>query len=465
MKLFWRICLSFWIATLLMVAFVPSVGEEVPLIFPGDAGNRFEPEAAVPALKQALNAYELNGPAAFRSQISDLPAIRHRDLYVFDQQARPVVPNSRHNAFHALLAHDVLQSGRPELLRSGFRVLYAWPLQSASGRQYAAVLTIFAPVLSTPRFWFNLTMGMLPAGLVCLVFSFYLTRPITKLQSAARRLANGELDARAGALRFRRRDELADLAQDFDTMAAQIQLLMTAQRRFVADVSHELGAPLTRMHLALALLRREFPSIESGALARIDRETDRLSKLVQQLLLLAGLEAGRIPAETFAPVSMRSLCESVIEDANFVASHANCQVTGSQQDVTLLAYPNLLRGAIDNVLRNALRYSPAGTEVQLDCEVDLIQQEVTVEILDRGPGVPDAMLADIFKPFFRTAAGRAMSSGGTGLGLAIASEAVRLHDGTIKARNRTGGGLQVTIRVPLRTPVPESQVLSDEALA
>jgi two-component system sensor histidine kinase CpxA len=308
-------------------------------------------------------------------------------------------------------------------------------------------------------------MGMLPAGLVCLVFSFYLTRPITKLQSAARRLANGELDARAGALRFRRRDELADLAQDFDTMAAQIQLLMTAQRRFVADVSHELGAPLTRMHLALALLRREFPSIESGALARIDRETDRLSKLVQQLLLLAGLEAGRIPAETFAPVSMRSLCESVIEDANFVASHANCQVTGSQQDVTLLAYPNLLRGAIDNVLRNALRYSPAGTEVQLDCEVDLIQQEVTVEILDRGPGVPDAMLADIFKPFFRTAAGRAMSSGGTGLGLAIASEAVRLHDGTIKARNRTGGGLQVTIRVPLRTPVPESQVLSDEALA
>jgi two-component system sensor histidine kinase CpxA len=96
--------------------------------------------------------------------------------------------------------------------------------------------------------------------------------------------------------------------------------------------------------------------------------------------------------------------------------------------------------------------------------VDLIQQEVIVEILDRGPGVPDAMLADIFKPFFRTAAGRAMSSGGTGLGLAIASEAVRLHDGTIEARNRKGGGLQVTIRVPLRTPAPEIPSLSDEAL-
>jgi two-component system sensor histidine kinase CpxA len=202
--------------------------------------------------------------------------------------------------------------------------------------------------------------------------------------------------------------------------------------------------------------------LESGALVRIERETDRLSKLVQQLLLLAGLEAGRIPAETFAPVSIRSLCASIIEDADFVAAHANCHVTGSQQDVTLLAYPNLLRGAIDNVLRNAIRYAPAGTEIQLDCKVDPIQHEVTVEILDCGPGVPDAMLADIFKPFFRTAPGRETSSGGTGLGLAIASEAVRLHDGTIEARNRKSGGLQVTIKLPLRTPAPENSSERDQ---
>jgi two-component system sensor histidine kinase CpxA len=462
MKLFWRIFLSFWIATLLMIAFVPTVGEQVPLIFPGDDGNRFEPDVTFPVLNTALNAYELSGPAAFRSHIRDLPAMRHRDLCLFDQLGRPLVEDRGHYSFHALMAQEVLQSGHSELLRLGFRVLYAWPLQSASGQHYAAVLTIFAPVFGTPRFWFNLTTGMLPGGLVCLIFSFYLTRPITKLQSAARRLANGELDARAGALGFGRRDELGDLARDFDTMAEQIQLLMTAQRRFVADVSHELGAPLTRMHLALALLRRQFPNLESGALVRIERETDRLSKLVQQLLLLAGLEAGRIPAETFAPVSIRSLCASIIEDADFVAAHANCHVTGSQQDVTLLAYPNLLRGAIDNVLRNAIRYAPAGTEIQLDCKVDPIQHEVTVEILDCGPGVPDAMLADIFKPFFRTAPGRETSSGGTGLGLAIASEAVRLHDGTIEARNRKSGGLQVTIKLPLRTPAPENSSERDQ---
>lgn len=464
MKLFWRIFFSFWVATLLMVAFVLSFSELLPLTFPGNAGNRFEPDATIPALNTALNAYELQGPAAFRSHIRDLPMIRSRDLYLFDQHGSALVADSRDHSFYALMARDVLQSGRSELISLGFRVLYACPLQSASGQHYAAVFTILAPVFLTPRFWFNLTIAMFPAGLVCLILSFYLTRPITRLQSAARRLANGELDARACPLRFRRRDELGDLARDFDTMAAQIQLLMTAQRRFVADVSHELGAPLTRMNLALALLRREFSGSESGALFRIERETEKLSNLVQQLLLLAGLEAGTIPAETFAPVSIRSLCESIIEDANFVAAHANCRVTGSRQDATLLAYPNLLRRAIDNVLRNAIRYAPADTEIQLDCKVDMIRQEVTLDILDRGPGVPDAMLADIFRPFFRTAPGRETSSGGAGLGLAIASEAVRLHDGTIEATNRKSGGLQVTITLPLRTPATETSSEGDEEI-
>ena len=293
------------------------------------------------------------------------------------------------------------------------------------------------------------------AAFVCMLLTFYLTRPITKLQSAAQRLANGELDARAGPLKFDRRDGLGDLARDFDTMAAQIQSLMTAQRRFVADVSHELGAPLTHMHLALALLRREFGGNASNALTRIERETDKLSNLVQQLLLLAGLEAGRVPSETLAPVSMRSLCDTIVEDEHFEATDSGFRITGSREDITFLAYPNLLRRAIDNVLRNAIRHSPSGTEIQLDCRVDLIEREVIVNVLDHGPGVPESALVDIFRPFFRTAPGREASSGGTGLGLAIANEAVRLHDGMIEARNRKGSGLQVTIRLPLRTPVPD----------
>lgn len=129
-------------------------------------------------------------------------------------------------------------------------------------------------------------------------------------------------------------------------------------------------------------------------------------------------------------------CESIIEDANFEAAHGNYLVTGSHQDGTCLAYPQLLRRAIDNVLRNAIRYSPEGSEIRLNCRVKDDPQQVILEIVDSGPGVPESMLTDIFLPFFRTAPGRESSSGGTGLGLAIANEAVQVHDGTITAQNR-----------------------------
>jgi two-component system sensor histidine kinase CpxA len=457
MKLFSRIFFSFWIATVLMVAVVLIVSDFMPLAFLGNHERRFEPELAIPALSAALNVYEREGVESFRAQVRSSPALSHTSLGLFDGEGNPLVDGHENTSMLIPLARDVVKSGRIHLVHSAFRMLYACPLKSAAGKHYVAVLTISGPAnrLFRPRFWFFLSIAMFPAAIVCMVLTVYITGPITKLQAAAKRLAAGELTARAGPLTIRRRDELGDLARDFDTMAAQIELLMTAQRRFVADVSHELGGPLTRMHLALALLRREFAATRSSALVRIERETDKLSNLVQQLLLLAGLEAGRIPAETLRVVSVRSLCESVVEDANFEAAHANCGVAGTRQDITILAYPNLLRRAIDNTLRNAIRYAPPGTQIELNCLVDLIRREVTIEILDCGPGVPEAMLTDIFTPFFRTAPGREANSGGTGLGLAIASEAVRLHDGTITAHNRAAGGFRVTIRLPLRTSTPE----------
>ena len=124
----------------------------------------------------------------------------------------------------------------------------------------------------------------------------------------------------------------------------------------------------------------------------------------------------------------------------------------------MLIYPGLLRKAIDNVLRNAIRYTPVGTEVTVDFSADLIRQEILLEIVDRGPGVPESMLSDIFRPFFRTAPGRESNSGGTGLGLAIAYEAIRLHDGTIMASNRAEGGLRVAITLPLRAPAGEEEL-------
>jgi two-component system sensor histidine kinase CpxA len=456
MKLFWRIFLSFWLATILMVAALPVVMEFLPFTLPGDRGRSFQPEVAASVLTAAVNEYERQGPAVFLSHVT----IHHTSLYLFDEEGKVLVKDGVGLPFHRQMAEDVLRSSRSELSRLGSHLAFACPIQSATGRPYAVVLSIISPEnrLLRPRFWFNITVAMLPAAIVCMVLSLYITHPITKLRECAQRLAGGNLDARASPQGIARRDELGDLARDFDIMAAQIQSLMTSQRRFVADVSHELGAPLTRMHLALALLRRRFRQ-DIGELGRLERETDKLSSLVQQLLLLARLEAGSRPAENLAPVAMRSLCDSIIEDANFEAAHANCVITGSHEDITILVYPQLFRRAVDNVLRNAIRYAPPGTEVLLDCRIDRELQCMIIEILDRGPGVPETMLTDIFRPFFRTAPGRDSRSGGTGLGLAIASEAIHLHDGTISAENRKDGGLRVVLTLPLRLPTPRNELL------
>ncbi|UWZ82829.1 ATP-binding protein [Occallatibacter riparius] len=455
MRLFLRIFLAFWLATILMIAAVLAAGELWPASFPGERGALFKPEAASSVLRRAINTYEVRGAEAFVAEVQTSALLRNGSLHLIDPKGHVLASDGTPPPFMAQLADDAFKSNSIEVMRSALRVEFAFPIQSGSGKRYVAVLTALGAKrrISRPHFWFHLSLATLPATLVCIALSLYLTRPITRLRATAQRLAEGDLAARSSPRRITRGDELGDLARDFDIMAARIQQLMTAQRRFVADVSHELGAPLTRMHLAQALLRREIEGASSQALKRIERETDKLSSLVQQLLLLAGLEAGRCPEETMVPVALHSLCMSLIDDANLEAEHANCRVESTRDDVTILAYPQLLRRAIDNVLRNAIRYAPPGSEIQLNCRTDAVKKEVIVEVLDSGPGVPDSMLFDIFLPFFRTAPGRESNSGGTGLGLAIAAEAVRLHDGTIAAWNRRDGGLQVVIALPHRLPV------------
>lgn len=460
MKLFWRIFLSFWLGTLLMIVVVLSANEFLSPIYPEDHRSNFEPKTIEAGLIQAVNVYEKEGRQALESDLENFPEIRHRHLYLVSGTGEILAGDVTPSPFYEQLAKEALKGESATLQRSlGSRLLFACPIRSATGKTYVAVLTVFEPAtrLLRVRFWFNLIIAMFPSALVCLILSIYITRPITRLRATAQRLADGDLRARSSSQRVARRDELGDLARDFDIMAARIEHLMTAQRRFFADVSHELGAPLTRMHLALALLRREAIGEAGAGMERIERETDKLSNLVQQLLLLAGLEAGRCPAETMAPVSMQSMCESIVEDAGFEAEHRDIRISGSRDDVNLLAYPRLLRRAVDNVLRNAIRYSPPGAEILLNCRADRDRSSVVIEILDSGPGVPEAMLSDIFLPFFRTAAGRESDSGGTGLGLAIAAEAVEFHDGTISAQNRKNGGLHVIITLPLRRPLSEHQ--------
>src|SRR5579863_25238 len=271
MKLFWRIFLSFWICSLLMIAAVLLTRELWPGSFPGDRNAVFQPESAASTLNKAVNAYEQQGDAAFVSELRNIPAFGNGSAYLLDPEGTVLAKDGVPPPFFTPLAGLAIKNGQPEMIRYSYRMILAYPIRSTTKRQYAVVLTIFDPKqrLLRTRFWFSMTAALVPAALVCMLLSLYITHPISRLRWATQRLSGGDLSARAAPPRIKRRDELGDLARDFDTMAAQIQALMTAQRRFVADVSHELGAPLTRLHLALALLRRRFADKDTTELERI----------------------------------------------------------------------------------------------------------------------------------------------------------------------------------------------------
>jgi signal transduction histidine kinase len=292
-------------------------------------------------------------------------------------------------------------------------------------------------------------------GLVCLGLAWRLTAPIRRLRSAAQRLAGGDLTARVGLAPIRSGDEIAGLARDFDLMAARIEELMTAQRHLLRDISHELRSPLARQQVALELARQRSGPDAEGALARIERETERLNDLIGQLLTLTQIETGgdRIPR---GRVSLARLLQAIAADANFEAETRQRSVRAVvEEELTILGSEEMLRRAMENVVRNAVRYTPEHTQV----EVILSRRSggpggdaAVIRIRDHGPGVPEAALSQLFLPFYRVADARDRQTGGSGIGLAITERAVRLHHGTVTAFNAPEEGLVVEIVLPLSAP-------------
>jgi signal transduction histidine kinase len=292
-------------------------------------------------------------------------------------------------------------------------------------------------------------------GLVCLGLAWRLTAPIRRLRSAAQRLAGGDLTARVGLGPVRPGDEIAALARDFDLMATRIEELMTAQRHLLRDISHELRSPLARHKVALELARQRSGPEAGGALDRIDREAERLNDLIGQLLTLTQIETGA-DRSARGPVPLTRLIQAVAADANFEAETRHRRVSAvGEEDLTVLGSEEMLRRAIENVVRNAVRYTPEHTQV--DVRVSRRSgpsggDAAVLRIRDHGPGVPEAALSRLFHPFYRVADSRDRQTGGAGIGLAITERAVRLHNGTVTAANAPDGGLVVEIVLPLAAP-------------
>lgn len=333
-----------------------------------------------------------------------------------------------------------------------FRVdenLAALQLTGRGGASYtfAAIL----PPRERLRYWWWTGVGafILTGALLCYLLARQSTAPVIHIRDLTSRFAGGDLTARItmpGVLK--RRDEIGGLAGDFNLMAARIESLMKAQRRLIADVSHELRSPITRLRLAVGLLRRNLDTASRQSLTRMELEIERLDALIAQLLTLSRMESldQLPPTESF---DLRVLVREIACDADFEAGGLDRSVSVLECEYcSIRGARDLIRSAVENVVRNALKYTEPKTEVLIRLLNTNDRGTAAIIVEDQGPGVPTEALGHMFEPFYRVDEARDRRSGGAGLGLAIAKQIVTVHGGTIRAANREAGGLEVSILLP-----------------
>lgn len=448
-SLFLRIFLSFWMALALFVV----LAILVTIVFRPRSSTWEALRTSV--LNDAVSAYEDDGPDGLRRYFESLDHSQHVRAYLFDERGNEL--SGRGAPDWAIR----VAAGGPRIPHDGF-LFPAPPVQrdsraSSDGRHRYTVVLGMPPgprVFIGPRgFPFTgLVIGVITSGLVCYLLSWYLTKPIVRLRTVARQLAAGNLAARTGAPASTSNDEVAGLMRDFDAMAERIEMLLKAQSRLLNDISHELRSPLARLNVALGLARQRAAVESADMLDRIELEASRLNELIGRILTLARLEDGeQIVPQT--PVALDEIVLSVTEDAEFEAQARRCHVRVSipEGDWKVRGNASLLHSAVENVVRNAIRYTQEGTSV--DVELTSVETagscEAVLRVSDSGPGVPPGALAKLFEPFYRLDDARERQTGGVGLGLAITQRAMRFHGGKVRASNRDGSGLVVDIRLPL----------------
>jgi two-component system OmpR family sensor kinase len=292
--------------------------------------------------------------------------------------------------------------------------------------------------------WELIVIGIATSLAFSMLLAWYLVRPIRSLRWAFDAAAAGRLETRVSPLMGRRRDEIADLGRDFDRMAQQLQNLVSSQRRLLHDVSHELRSPLARLQAAIGLARQN-PQKLDASLERIEREATRLDGMVGEVLTLARLESGTA-SRTKERIDLAYIAASIAEDARFEAGAAKRGLRfNASGDAPVIGNADLLHRAVENVVRNAVKFTREGTTVEV--RVHTTRTAAILIVTDHGPGITPSELEKVFDPFYRGDAGQ--GTAGFGLGLAIAQRAVDAHGGAIRAANVAGGGLQVEIELPL----------------
>lgn len=432
-RLFWKILLGFWLTFIIMT-------QALWVAF-SLYGDRYEP----PENAMARRAVTLQlTSAATQLREGGLPALNAmlKDWSDDDRRLLSVTPMEQPPA-----AEEPVFEGRRRL-----KEVTAW-VKDSGGTGYLlsydmrALREEYSP--NRRPHVFNIPMPMLwVGGLAGLLFStvlaWNLTRPMRKLRDGFDRVAQGDLSVRLFPAMRRRHDELSEVARDFDSMAERLELLVSAREQLLHDVSHELRSPLARLQLAIGLARQNAGNVENS-LQRIEHEAGRLDKMIGELLALSRAESNSLPDEEY--FDLYGLVDAVVSDARYEAQIPGVEIVlqaSSDVEYTVKGNAELMRRAVDNIVRNALRFSSHGQRVTV--VLTRIDQLFQIEVSDQGPGVEESKLSSIFDPFVRVKS--SLSGKGYGLGLAITRKVVLAHGGQVEAHNGEQEGLVITLRIP-----------------
>ncbi|WP_413737669.1 ATP-binding protein [Sodalis sp. RH21] len=430
-RLFWKILLGFWLIFLLMTQLLwavftlynprheapeDNIARRIGNVQIGTAGAVLA-RGGLPALAELKASWPPEERKFFSaSPVVDAPA----------QGVLPSMQQTRGAVSRLVMAPD----GRRYLLRydlDGLRNEYH------NGRR-SSILHM------PPLFWLGLTGGLL----FSLLLAWNLTRPMLQLRRAFERVSRGDLSVRLFPVMRRRHDEITDVAKDFDSMAERLQVLVSDREALLHDVSHELRSPLARLQLAIGLAHQN-PKNVYASLDRIEHEAGRLDRMIGELLALSRAEhQGALGEDYF---DLLGLVEAVVNDARYEAQvpGVDIQLTAHQpEDYTVKGNAEMMRRGVENIVRNALRFSAHGQSVFVS--LSRVDSLLEITVADQGPGVEESKLSSIFDPFVRV--NGPLNGKGYGLGLAITRKVVLAHGGQVEAFNGPGGGLAIRLRLP-----------------
>lgn len=453
-SLFFRVFLWFWLATLLI--FVSSVwlanqlGSESkyrPL------DNQQQRELVVSTQKLQNQIDKRSGNVSLRKLLIKVGNRSRFGSILVDPSTRKIVHGvSRHRRVRGEVFDDFNLQSLPITLEVEGNTFIGPGLIRANQTDYMLFLVASRPggnlrvIRHEYPGVFILFMLSLSVGL-CYLFVRGLLNPITQLRQASKRMASGEMGVRVGTASSRL-DEIGQLGRDFNYMSVQVESLLNSQKRLLADISHELRSPLTRLQLSIGIALQQNESDMSAnilaALERIEKESQQIENMIAQVLLLSRLD-NKQPIQNLQPVSLEQIMTPIIEDAQFEAEQKNKELSyQAQENISLYADPQLLSSAIENILRNAIHYSNHLIQVSVSVQ----DKHIVWVVEDDGNGIEESQLERIFEAFYRESTARDRHSGGVGLGLAIAHHAVAKHQGFIQASNKPQGGLIVKISIP-----------------